>query len=123
VDSVNGFGLGVKYNGSGTSPTGQFHTLVRSGANVFLLKSAAFTSLAVTGTSAILKGTGSIYDITNGSLLVDSLATFEVTLADNGGGSSDSIAIVVRNASGALWFSSTAQGGPHALSAGDVTVR
>ena len=69
VDSVNGFGLGVKYSGTGSSPSGQFQTMVRSGANVYHVKSATLTSLVVTGDTAVLKGTASIYDVTNGSAL------------------------------------------------------
>jgi hypothetical protein len=65
------------------------------------------TSLVVSGNKATLKAKGSIYDITNGSTLVDGNAAFEVSITDNGEpGSSDTIAITIRNSANALWFSS-----------------
>ena len=75
------------------------------------MKGGTITSLVVSGNKATIKGTASIYDITIGSMLADGSATYEVSLTDNGDpGSSDTIAITVRDATGALWFSSNWNG-------------
>jgi hypothetical protein len=114
--STNDFGFAVKYSGNGTKPTGHFHTIVRSGANVYHVKGLTLTSLVIAGKTAVLKGRASIYDVTNGSFLIDTAATFEVSLSDDASG--DGIAITVRNGAGALWFSSGVARQP--LVAGDI---
>jgi hypothetical protein len=111
VGSNNNFGFGISYTGSGANPTGTFNALVRSTANnvlgVYQIKGTTITSLVVNGKTATIRGNASIYDITNGSVLVDGAATFEVTITDNGEpGSTDTSGITIRNGSGALWFSS-----------------
>ena len=63
------------------------------------------------GNVATFRGNASIYNVTNGSSLVDSSATFEVSITDNGEpGTSDTIAITIHNGAGALWFSSNWNG-------------
>jgi len=111
VGSTNNFGFGITYTGSGSSPVGNFNTLVRSTANnvlgVYQVKGTTITSLVVTGKKATIRGNVSIFDITNGSVLVDGSATFEALISDNGEpGTADTIAITIRNGAGALWFSS-----------------
>jgi hypothetical protein len=91
--------------------------MVRSGANTYNVKSAVFTSLTVSGNTAVLRGNATIYDVTTGSLAVDSAATFEVTMTD---GAPDQLAIVVKNGAGAVWFSSAA--GQQALAAGSLRI-
>ena len=111
VGSINNFGFGITYTGGGSSPVGNFNTLVRSTANnvlgVYQVKGTTITSLVVTGKKATIRGNVSIYDITTGSVLVDGAATFEVLISDNGEpGTTDTIAVTIRNGAGALWFSS-----------------
>jgi len=113
--SANNFSFGVKYSGTGSSPLGNFNALVRSRVSgvvrAYQFKGSRITSLVVSGNKATLRGTGSIYDITNGSSLVDGNATFEVSITDNGEpGSSDTIAITIRDFASALWFSSNWNG-------------
>ena len=75
------------------------------------MKGGTITSLVVSGNKATIKGTASIYDITIGSMLADGSATYEVSLTDNGEpGSSDTIAITIRDGAGAVWFSSNWNG-------------
>jgi len=114
VGSSNNFSFSVKYNGLGSSPTGNFNTIVRSRVSgllrVYQVKGSMITSLVLNGNKATLKGTATIYDITNGSSLAGN-ATFEVSITDNGeSGSSDTIAITIRDSASALWFSSNWNG-------------
>src|SRR5947207_7405029 len=111
VGTNNNFGFGISYTGTGSNPTGFFNTLVRSTANnvrsVYQIKGTTITSLVVVGKKATVRGNVSIFDITNGSVLVDGAATFEVLISDNGEpGATDTMAVTIRNGSGALWFSS-----------------
>jgi hypothetical protein len=111
VGSNNNFGFGITYTGAGSSPVGNFNTLVRSTANnvlgVYQVKGTTITSLVVTGKKATIRGNVSIFDITNGSVLVDGAATFEVLISDNGEpGTTDTIAVTIRNSAGTLWFCS-----------------
>jgi hypothetical protein len=123
--SRNDFGFAVAYKGSGASPVGHFHTMVRA-SGVYQIKGMGFTSLIVNGRTATFTGTAGIYNVTNGLTLVDGRAKFEVTVTDldePGGG--DRIAITVRNSSGAVWFSSnwtTATNG-QSLANGTITVK
>lgn len=79
------------------------------------------------GNRATLQGVASIYDITNGSTLLDANATFEASITDLGeSGGTDSIAIAIRNSASALWFSSNWNGVntmEQLLGGGDVKVR
>jgi hypothetical protein len=111
VGSNNDFGFGISYTGTGLNPVGNFNTLVRSTANnvrsVYQIKGTTITSLVVVGKKATIRGNVSINDITNGSVLVDGAATFEVSISDNGEpGTNDTIAVTIRNSGGAVWFSS-----------------
>ena len=116
----NDFGLGVTFTGTGASPAGQFWTIVRLGANTYAVKSATLTSLVVSGATATLNGTATIYDVTTGgAAVVDSAATFTVTMTD---GAPDAIGIVVKNSAAAVWFSSSAAS-QQTLSSGTVTIR
>jgi len=88
------------------------------------IKASRISSLTVNGNRATLQGVASIYDITNGSTLLDAYATFEVSVTDLGG--TDSIAISIRNSTSALWFSSNWNGVntmEQLLSGGDIKVR
>jgi len=77
---------------------------------VYHVKGSVITSLVLNGNKVTLKGTATIYDITNGSSLAGN-ATFEVSITDNGEpGSSDTIAITIRDSANALWFSSNWNG-------------
>jgi len=114
VGSSNDFGFSVKYNGQGSSPTGNFNTIVCSRVSgvlrVYQVKGSMMTSLVLNGNKATLKGTATIYDITNGSSLAGN-ATFEVSITDNGEpGSSDTIAITICDSANTLWFSSNWNG-------------
>ena len=127
--TANEFGFGVKYTGTGASPTGSFATIVRSGASIYHVKSTTLTSLVVTGNSAVLKGTATIYNITTGSVVVDSAATFEVTLTDLNevAPSTDTTAVTVKNSAGQVWFSSnwnsgTSKTNAQQLSYGNVKI-
>ncbi len=118
--SLNTFGFGVKYSGAGSKPSGHFHTMIRSGGAVYAIKGTTFTSVAVSGNRATLRGVANIYTVTTGSTLLDTAATFEVTLTDNGEpGTADSIAITIRNSAGLVWFSSNLAG-EQTLTAGNV---
>jgi hypothetical protein len=113
--TFNDFSFGIKYRGTGSNPTGNFNTLVRSRVSgvlrVYYIKSSRISSLAVNGNQATLQGVASIYDITNGSTLLDANATFEASITDLGDdGTTDSIAISIRNSASALWFSSNWNG-------------
>ena len=126
--TLNDFSFGVKYSGSGSNPTGNFSTIVRSRVSgvlrVYHIKASRISSLTVNGNRATLQGVASIYDITNGSTLLDAYATFEVSVTDLGG--TDSIAISIRNSASALWFSSNWNGVntmEQLLSGGDIKVR
>lgn len=115
VGTANNFSFGVRYKGNGSSPTGSFNTLVLSRVSgivhVYQVKGSTITSLVVNGNKATVKGTASIYDVTNGSTLVASSATFEISITDNGEpGSSDTIAITIRDSTNAVWFSSNWNG-------------
>jgi len=108
--SANHFGFAITYTGTGYNPVGHFNTLVRSNG-VYQVKGTTFTSLKVNGKTATFTGRGTIYDVTNGSSLVDSGATFTVSVTDGGdSGSADTVAITVRNSAGAVWFSSNWSG-------------
>ena len=113
--TLNDFSFGVRYSGTGSSPTGNFSTIVRSRLSgtlrVYQIKKNTLTSLVVSGNKATLRGTASIYDITNGSSLVDAYATFEpLSLIREASGATDSIAITIRDRTNALWFSSNWNG-------------
>lgn len=108
--SANHVGFAITYTGAGSNPVGHFNTLVRSNG-VYQVKGTTFTSLKVNGKTATFTGRGSIYNVTNGSSLMDSGATFTVSVTDGGdSGSADTIAITVRNGAGAVWFSSNWSG-------------
>jgi hypothetical protein len=78
---------------------------------VYSIKGTTFTSVVVSGKTATLRGTASIYTVTSGSTLLDGAATFEVTINDMGDpGTSDQIGIQVKNGAGAVWFSSNWNG-------------
>ena len=129
--TFNDFSFGVKYRGNGSSPTGNFGTLVRSRVSgvlrVYHIKASRISSLTVNGNKVTLQGIASIYDITNGSVIVDANASFEVSITDLGeSGDTDSIAITIRNSANALWFSSNWDGAKtveQLLGGGDVKVR
>jgi hypothetical protein len=129
--TLNDFSIGIKYRGTGSNPTGNFSSIVRSQAGgalrVYQIKGGTITSLIVNGNKATLRGRASIYDITNGSLLVDANATFEASITDAGElGMSDSIAITIRDTANALWFSSnwnSVKTGEQLLGGGDIKVR
>jgi hypothetical protein len=114
----NDFGFGVSFTGTGASPAGLFWTMLRSAANTYIVKSAAFTSLVVTPTTAVLKGSATIYDVTTGSVVVDSAATVEVTMTDG----SDQIGIIVKNSAGTVWFASSAAG-QQSVAVGGLTIK
>ena len=123
--SRNDFGFAVSFKGSGSRPAGHFTTIVRS--NGVYQINGAITSLVVHGNTAKFSGAASIYDITNGSTLVDGRARFDVSIIDAGEpGSSDRVAVTVRNAAGTLWFSSDWNGSASVeqlLAAGNITIR
>jgi hypothetical protein len=129
--TLNDFSIGIQYRGNGSNPTGDFSSIVRSRVSgalrVYQIKGSRITSLVVSGNKATIRGNASIYDITNGSFLVDANATFEVSITDAGEfGMSDSLAITVRDSANALWFSSNWNGvktGEQLLGGGDIKVR
>jgi hypothetical protein len=129
--TLNDFSFGVKYKGSGSNPTGNFTTIMRSRVSgvlrVYQIKASRITSLTVNGNKATLQGIASIYDVTNGSTLLDANATFEASISDLGeAGDTDSIAISIRNSASTLWFSSNWNGVKtveQLLAGGDIKVR
>jgi len=108
--STNNFGFGVSYTGNGANPVGHFNTMLRSTGGVYHVKGTTYTSLVVTGKTATLRGTATIYNVTNGSIVVDSAATFEVTINDIDAGPNDRTGIQIKNGAGAVWFSSNWNG-------------
>jgi hypothetical protein len=122
--SRNDVGFAVSYKGSGSNPAGYFNTLVRSNG-VYQIKGTV-TSLTVGSNTAKLSGTASIYNVTNGSTLVDGRARFEASITDAGEAGGDKIAVTVRDGTGAVWFSSNWNGNAtveQLLAVGSVTVR
>jgi hypothetical protein len=78
---------------------------------VYLIKGSTITSVVVNGNKATLRGPATIYDVTNGSSVVDGNATFEVSITDAGEpGSGDTIAITIRDSTTGLWYSSNWNG-------------
>jgi hypothetical protein len=129
--TLNNFSFGVTYSGNGSNPTGNFSTIVRSRVSgvlrVYQIKASQISSLIVNGNKATLQGVASIYDVTNGSTLLDAYATFETSITDLGAsGGTDSIAISIRNSASALWFSSNWNGVKSVeqlLGGGEIKVR
>jgi len=127
----NNFGFNVKFNKSGTNLQGNINTIIRSGGRVYQVKGNSMTSLAVSPTLPIatFNGKASLTDITDPSnpLGLDGNATLQVMMTDSGEpGVNDSLAIMVWDKTGALWFSSRwtgTQTAKQVLGGGNIQVR
>ncbi|MEK6799281.1 MAG: carboxypeptidase regulatory-like domain-containing protein [Planctomycetota bacterium] len=115
VGSKNNFGFSVKYTKTGRNLQGSMNTIVRrtetDGLHIYQIKGTAMTSLStqVSTGKAVFNGKVNIKDITNPAapFSVDSNATLQVTMDDNGEpGSTDTMGITIWNKDGGLWYAS-----------------
>ena len=101
------------------------------GLHIYQVKANQFSTLIAdraAGTATLL-GRAQLRDVTNpwAPILLDNQATLRITMDDNGEpGHLDTLGLTVRNAAGALWFSSNWDGlktVEQALGGGNVQVR
>ncbi len=133
VGSRNNFGFNVKYNKSGTNLQGHLNTIIRRGSSLFQVKVSAMTALttcfyntttstctatqpaAATGYwKGVFDGKGVIQDVTNPLLpiSIEGNATVHVEMSDvgepgSGAVAPDTIRLMVKDKTGALYFSSS----------------
>jgi hypothetical protein len=101
------FGFNAKNNAGGLQ--GQANIIVRYQGHVYQFQTTTITSLTFpSGNTADYAATGNIQDVTDSSnpVTLYTGASLQVTMTDNGSGSSDTIGITILTPGGALWFSS-----------------